>query len=118
MRERTVVAERPPAFIRGLCSLEHYLSGHADQSRSRQRVSSFCPRYAPITILMTYACTNPVLALFLGWLLLHEPVTSRTVCGAGLVVLSVFAIFHVRKLTEAKAHRRISQAESAPFDEA
>ena len=51
----------------------------------------------PINIVMTYAYVNPVLALFLGWLLLGEPVTLRTLMGAGLVLLSVFAIFNVRR---------------------
>jgi drug/metabolite transporter (DMT)-like permease len=51
----------------------------------------------PINIVMTYAYVNPVLALFLGWLLLNEPITPRILLGAGLVLLSVFIIFKVKQ---------------------
>lgn len=55
----------------------------------------------PINIVMTYAYVNPVLALFLGWLLLNESVTPQIVFGAGLVLVSVFAIFRVKRTEEA-----------------
>jgi drug/metabolite transporter (DMT)-like permease len=74
-------------------------------------------RLLPINIVMTYAYINPVLALFLGWLVLDESITLRTLCGAGLVVLSVFAIFHARQQRKGAAHQ-ISAAESIPPDEA
>ncbi|HME42255.1 MAG TPA: EamA family transporter [Syntrophorhabdales bacterium] len=77
----------------------------------------FALRSLPFNIVMTYAYINPVLALFLGWLLMNEPVTLRTLCGAGLVVLSVFAIFHTRQQTKITPHH-ISVAESIPADEA
>jgi drug/metabolite transporter (DMT)-like permease len=51
----------------------------------------------PINIVMTYAYVNPVLALFLGWALLGESITWRMMLGAGLVLISVFAIFNVRE---------------------
>jgi drug/metabolite transporter (DMT)-like permease len=51
----------------------------------------------PINIVMTYAYVNPVLALSLGWVFLDEPLTARTLLGAGLVLLSVFAIFKVKR---------------------
>lgn len=54
-------------------------------------------RLLPISIAMTYAYVNPVLALFLGWLLLREPITMRTLLGAGLVILGVFAIFSIKQ---------------------
>ena len=50
----------------------------------------------PLNIAMTYAYVNPVLALFLGWLLLDEPIGVWTVWGAALVLLSVFGIFRVK----------------------
>ena len=53
-------------------------------------------RLLPLNIAMTYAYVNPVLALFLGWLLLGEPIGSWTVWGAMLVILSVFGIFRVK----------------------
>ena len=58
-------------------------------------------RLLPIRIAMTYAYVNPLLALFLGWLLLGEPITMRTMLGAGLVILRVCAVFNVTQTTKA-----------------
>jgi drug/metabolite transporter (DMT)-like permease len=58
-------------------------------------------RVLPISIAMTYAYVNPLLALFLGWLLLGEPITMRTMLGAGLVILGVCAVFNVTQTTKA-----------------
>ncbi len=44
---------------------------------------------APISLVATYAYINPVVAVFLGWLVLAEPVTAPVVIGGGVVVLSV-----------------------------
>jgi drug/metabolite transporter (DMT)-like permease len=57
----------------------------------------------PIRIVMTYAYVNPVLALFLGWLVLNEPILPRTLAGAALVLLSVGAIFKVKQTKEASS---------------
>src|SRR6266511_669620 len=40
----------------------------------------------------TYAYVNPVVAVFLGWLLAGEPVTTRTLIGAGIIVGAVVMI--------------------------
>lgn len=50
-------------------------------------------RLLPINIMMTYAFVNPVLAVFLGWLILGEKVTIWTLAGTVLVVLGVFGVF-------------------------
>lgn len=63
----------------------------------------FALRLLPINIAMTYAYVNPVLALFLGWLLLNEPVSFWTLLGALLVVVSVFGIFRVKHQTNQAA---------------
>jgi drug/metabolite transporter (DMT)-like permease len=44
----------------------------------------------------TYAYVNPLVAVFLGWLILGEPVTGRTLCAAAIIVVSV-AIITVRR---------------------
>ena len=44
---------------------------------------------APISLVATYAYVNPVVAVFLGWLILSEPVTGAVVKGGGVVVLAV-----------------------------
>ncbi len=50
----------------------------------------------PINVVMTYAYVNPVVAVFLGWLLLREAVTGWTLAGAVLVVAGVAGVFHER----------------------
>lgn len=59
-------------------------------------------RLLPINIAMTYAYVNPVLALFLGAWLLAEPITSWTLAGAAMVIVSVFGIFRDRFRHEQK----------------
>jgi drug/metabolite transporter (DMT)-like permease len=53
-------------------------------------------RRLPYRVVMTYAYANPVIAVFLGWLLLHEQVTAWTLAGALLVVAGVAGIFQNR----------------------
>lgn len=40
----------------------------------------------------TYAYVNPVVAVFLGWLLLHEPVSPRIFVAAGVIIAGVATI--------------------------
>ncbi len=54
----------------------------------------------PISIAMTYAYVNPVLALGLGWLLLDEQITWWTIMGASLVIISVAGIFADKRRPE------------------
>ncbi len=44
----------------------------------------------------TYAYVNPVVAVFLGWLLAGEPVTPRTLAAAGVIVTAVIIITTAR----------------------
>lgn len=44
---------------------------------------------APISLVATYAYVNPVVAVFLGWLLLSEHITGAVVVGGGIVVAAV-----------------------------
>ena len=53
-------------------------------------------RRLPYGVVMTYAYVNPVIAVFLGWLILDEAVTAFTLGGAALVVAGVAGIFHNR----------------------
>ena len=61
-------------------------------------------RLLPISITMTYAYVNPVLALLLGRLLLGEPITVWTATGAGFVILGVFGIFRVKHWAGPREH--------------
>lgn len=46
-------------------------------------------RYAPATIVGTYAYVNPVIAVLLGWLFLSEPITGRMAIAIGLILAAV-----------------------------
>jgi len=46
-------------------------------------------QHAPISKVATYAYVNPVVAIFLGWALLDEPVTVAVAIGATIIVSSV-----------------------------
>jgi drug/metabolite transporter (DMT)-like permease len=45
--------------------------------------------HAPLSLVGTYAYVNPVVAVFLGWLILSEPLTGIVIAGGLLVVLGV-----------------------------
>src|SRR5512132_2408967 len=47
---------------------------------------------APVSQATTHTHVNPVVAVLLGWLVLHEPVTLATLAGVALVVGSVAAV--------------------------
>lgn len=53
-------------------------------------------RLLPTKIVMTYAYVNPVLAVFLGWIILDETVTAWTIGGAILVLMGVAGVFRER----------------------
>lgn len=50
----------------------------------------------PMKIVATYAYVNPVIAVFLGWLVLGEAVTLWMLGGASLVLLGVAGVFRER----------------------
>ena len=51
----------------------------------------------------TYAYVNPVVAVFLGWLMLHEPINSRTLVASAIIVTAVAIItIQKTKVTPAK----------------
>jgi drug/metabolite transporter (DMT)-like permease len=49
-------------------------------------------RNADPVLVSTYAFVNPVVAVFLGWLLANEPITVRTLWATTIIVLSVFIL--------------------------
>ena len=53
-------------------------------------------RTLPLSVVMTYAYINPVIAVLLGWLVLGERITSSTVLGTALILTGVFGIFWKR----------------------
>jgi len=67
--------------------------------------------HAPTSKVSTYAYVNPVVAVFLGWLILHERVDGFILAGSAIVVLSVILV------TSAKVKER-TVAEELPAVEA
>jgi drug/metabolite transporter (DMT)-like permease len=50
----------------------------------------------PMSVVMTYAYVNPVIAVVLGWLALDEIITPGTLLGMGLILASVAGVFRYR----------------------
>ncbi|HEV2399744.1 MAG TPA: EamA family transporter [Candidatus Sulfotelmatobacter sp.] len=67
--------------------------------------------HVPTSKVSTYAYVNPVVAVFLGWLILHEKVDRYILAGSAIVVLSVILV------TSAKVKEK-ALAEEMPAVEA
>jgi drug/metabolite transporter (DMT)-like permease len=52
---------------------------------------SWLIRAAPTALVSTYAYVNPLVAVFLGWVVLSEPVSARTI-AAGAIILGAVAL--------------------------
>ncbi|MFC0624794.1 EamA family transporter [Kribbella deserti] len=57
---------------------------------------------APISLIGTYAYVNPAVAVFLGWLILDEPVTSKILLGGAIVVVGVGLVVSAERLSRTK----------------
>jgi drug/metabolite transporter (DMT)-like permease len=53
-------------------------------------------RHAPLPLISTYAFVNPIVAVFLGWLILQEEVTPRQVIAGAVIVVGVALIVAAR----------------------
>jgi drug/metabolite transporter (DMT)-like permease len=62
-------------------------------------------KHVPTSKVSTYAYVNPVVAVFLGWLILHERVDRFILAGSAIVVLSVVLV------TSAKVKEKTALAE-------
>lgn len=51
---------------------------------------------APLPRVATYAYVNPVIAMILGWIVLGEPLTPRTIAAAIIIVVGVVLIVTAR----------------------
>lgn len=56
-------------------------------------------KHVPTPKVATYAYVNPIVAVFLGWLILRESVDVYIVCGSAVIVLAVALV------TTAQVHR-------------
>ncbi len=64
----------------------------------------------------TYAYVNPVVAVFLGWLVLHEPVSPRIFVAAGVIIAGV-ATITIAKTKKSPAAPAITVAPAGPARE-
>jgi drug/metabolite transporter (DMT)-like permease len=53
---------------------------------------SWLIRVAPTPLVATYAYVNPLVAVFMGWLLAGEPLTLRVALAAAIIVGAVVVI--------------------------
>jgi drug/metabolite transporter (DMT)-like permease len=49
-------------------------------------------KHSTATRVATYAFVNPIVALFLGWLLLNEAITLRTILASGVILAAVLLV--------------------------
>src|ERR1700730_2252128 len=63
-------------------------------------------KHSTATRVATYAFVNPVVALFLGWLLLGESITLRTILAAAVILAALLLLIpapHRQAVREAAA---------------
>jgi drug/metabolite transporter (DMT)-like permease len=58
-------------------------------------------QHVPTSKVSTYAYVNPVVAVFLGWLVLHERIDRYIVMGSAIIVASVVLVTSAKILTRA-----------------
>jgi len=60
-------------------------------------------KHSTATRVATYAFVNPIVALFLGWLFLHEAITLRTILASAVILAAVLLVITAPHRTPAKA---------------
>jgi drug/metabolite transporter (DMT)-like permease len=70
-------------------------------------------RVAPLPRISTYAYVNPVVAVFLGALILAEPITARTLAASGVIIVGVVLIVTGRSRAPAAAAENPAPVEPA-----
>jgi len=63
-------------------------------------------RVAPLPLVATYAYVNPVVAVFLGAVILREPIEPRTLVAGAVIVTAVALIVTTRGRLRTPAPRR------------
>ena len=66
--------------------------------------------HVPTSKVATYAYVNPVVAVFLGWLVLKEPVNRYILAGSAVIIAAVVLV------TSAKVHLRSQEPELPPVE--
>jgi drug/metabolite transporter (DMT)-like permease len=65
--------------------------------------------HASVSRVSTYAYVNPIVAVLLGWLLLHETIDLTMIIGAAVIIVSVWIVIR----TEARRSKPSAGAVSA-----
>jgi len=60
----------------------------------------------PTKVLFTYSYVNPMIALFLGWIILSEPVSYWTLLGAMMIISGVVGVFKDHHRTHHSLNRK------------
>jgi drug/metabolite transporter (DMT)-like permease len=68
--------------------------------------------HVPTSKVSTYAYVNPVVAVFLGWLILHERVDRFILMGSAIVVLSVILVTSA-KVKQKPVAEQLTEVEAA-----
>jgi drug/metabolite transporter (DMT)-like permease len=92
--EALIVGE-PAAFDASKVSFESLLAvGYLVVFGSMLAYTSYgwLLRNAPLSLVSTYAYVNPIVAVALGTVLLHEPISVRTVIAAAVILVAVAII--------------------------
>ena len=72
-------------------------------------------RQAPLPLIATYAFVNPVVAVFLGWLILNESVTPVQLVACAVIVIGVALLIVSRNRMQAP--RPAGRPAASPVDE-
>ena len=67
-------------------------------------------KHSTPTRVSTYAYVNPVVAVFLGWLVLHEPVSPRIFAAAAIIIagVAIITLATVRKIPTAGPRQAVA----------
>src|SRR5713101_9069508 len=65
-------------------------------------------QHVPTSKVSTYAYVNPVVAVFLGWLVLHEPVDAYIVAGSVIVIASVALVTTSKVRTKTESEEMVA----------
>jgi drug/metabolite transporter (DMT)-like permease len=67
--------------------------------------------HAPTAKVSTYAYVNPVVAVFLGWLVLHEKIDGYIAAGSAIVIASVIVVTSSSVTRKAASQEAIATAD-------
>jgi drug/metabolite transporter (DMT)-like permease len=73
-------------------------------------------RAAPPVLVSTYAYVNPVVAVFLGWILANEPLTTGTLVAAAVILSGVALITSSQAARKGKEEATVEEEETSSWE--